>query len=72
MTKVNEVNEVNEVAEYLVNCPGLKLSIKSLSKRLNMKRRYVTYLAYNSSSVRKINPMEVGSLRTSITVFTAI
>ena len=59
----------NPVFLYL-NKSGLKLSVKSLSKRLKLKRRVVFCLVFNDSRIRRVNPMEVGSLARKLNVFT--
>ena len=61
---------MNLVEEYLSNNPHLKLSTKSLSKRLNIKNKKVKYLCYNSNLIRKVNPLEVGCLASKLNVFT--
>jgi len=59
----------NPVEEYLSNNKNVKLSIKSLSKRLDMKKKQVYYYTTKSDHIRKIDPLEVGSLKTVINVF---
>jgi hypothetical protein len=61
---------INEVEEYLRSNPHLKLSIKNLSKRLYLKTRQTCYLAYKSKYLRRIDPLEVGSLKFKTDVFT--
>ncbi len=61
---------MNLVEEYLSNNKNLKLSTKSLSKRLNIKNKKVIYLCYNSKLLRNVKPIEVGSLAAKLNVFT--
>ena len=61
---------INEVEEYLRSNPHLKLSIKTLSKKLYLKTRQTCYLAYKSKYLRRIDPLEVGSLKFKTDVFT--
>ena len=61
---------MNLVEEYLTNNPTLKLSIKSISKRTGLRTKQVTYLCYHSKLLRQVEPLEVGSLKTKINVFT--
>jgi len=61
---------INPVEEYLISNPHLKLSIKTLSKRLFLKTRQTCYLAYKSKYLRKIDPLEVGSRKFKTDVFT--
>ena len=61
---------MNVVEEYFSNNKNLKLSTKSLSKRLNIKHKKVKFFCYNSKLLRKVNPLEVGSLAYKLNVFT--
>lgn len=63
---------MNIVEEYLINNKNLKLSVKSLSKRTGLKTKQVIYLCYNSKLIRKVDPMEVGSLKFKMNTFTII
>ena len=63
---------MNLVEEYLFNNPDVSLSTKSLSKRLNIKIKKVHYLCHNSKLLRKVKPLEVGSLKNKLNVFTLI
>lgn len=60
----------NPVVEYLHNNPGDKLSIKTLYNKLNLKRKTIYYYAVNSKNIRQINPIEVGSNKYKLNVFT--
>ena len=69
-TKVRDI-----FSNYLLENKHLMLSVKSIAKRLELKTKVVTYLAYKSCKennlIRKINPLEVGSLKTTMNTFTA-
>ena len=58
----------NIVEDYLSENHHLKLSLKSIYKRLEIKKRYAMYLIKNSDKIRKVDPLEVGSK--DILVFT--
>jgi hypothetical protein len=61
---------MNKVEEYLKNNPNLKLSVKSLAKRTSLRTKQVTYMCHHSKLLRKIDPLEVGSLKTKMNTFT--
>ena len=67
--------ENNPVEEYLLENKHLMLSVKSIAKRLGIRTKVVTYLAHKSCKennlIRKVNPLEVGSLKTTMNTFTA-
>lgn len=63
---------MNTVEEYLSNNKNLKLSVKSIAKRTGLRTRQVTFMCHHSNLIRKIYPLEVGSLKTNMNVFTAI
>lgn len=63
---------MNTVEEYLSNNKNLKLSVKSIAKRTGLRTRQVTFMCHHSNLIRKIDPLEVGSLKTKMNVFTAI
>jgi hypothetical protein len=44
------------------------LSLKKISKSLNLKRRHVYKYCLKSENVRKVKPLEVGSLRNKINI----
>ncbi len=60
----------NIVEEYLSENHHLKLSLKSIYKRLEIKKGYAMYLIKNSDKIRQVNPLEVGSRKKDILVFT--
>lgn len=62
----------SEVEKFLVENPHLKLSVKSIAKKTGFRVRQVTYKCYNSQLIRKVDPIEVGSLKTKMNTFTAI
>ena len=66
------INIMNKVEEYLTNNSSQKLSVKSISKRTGLRTKQVTYLCYHSKLLRQVCPLEVGSLKTKIKVFTSI
>lgn len=61
---------INIVEEYFSKNPTIKLSIKKLKKKLNISTSKTYYLAMNSKLVRIVQPLEVGSNKKKIYVFT--
>ena len=45
------------------------LSVKTLSKRLNMRKKDVYFYIFNCSKFQRVSPLEVGSLATTTSVF---
>lgn len=62
----------NLVEEYLLENKGQMLSVRSLSKRLDIRKKDVFYLANHSNKLRKVNSKEVGSGSNRLNIFTAI
>ena len=62
----------NLVEEYLLENKALMLSVRSLSKRLQIRKKDVFYLVHHSNKVRKVLSGEVGSGSNRLHVFTAI
>lgn len=50
------------------NC-NKKLSVKTLSKRLNMRKKDVYFYIFNCDKLVRVKPMQVGSLATNTRVF---
>jgi hypothetical protein len=63
---------MNIVEEYLFNNKNLKLSVRNIAKRTGLRTKQVTYICNNSKILRKVNPIEVGSLKYIMNTFTAI
>ena len=59
----------NPIEEYYNENAGKNLSLKKVSKKLNIKFRKAVFLAYNSKKLKKVDPMEVGSLKREMLVF---
>jgi hypothetical protein len=60
----------NPVFNYLNANKGKKLSTKTLSKHLGIKRRAVMYYCLRGNVIRRVNGIEVGNLGTKLSVFT--
>jgi len=60
----------NPLEDYLKNDMGKKLSVKTLHKRLNIPVKTVFFLIKNSDYIRKVSPLEVGSYKKVINVYT--
>lgn len=59
----------NEVEEFLKCSPNTIYSIKTLSKRLNMRKKHVYYLYKISDHIEKAKPFEVGSNKYDFNIF---
>lgn len=68
----NNIETFETVEKCLESVPGVALSVKSIAKRTGLRTKQVTYICYQSKKLRRINPMEVGSLKNKINTFTAI
>jgi len=60
----------NPVEDYLSKNTHKKLSVKSLSIRIELKRRVIVYLIHHSVNIRQVNPLEIGSCKTVSGVYT--
>ena len=68
----NYYNNIETVEKCLESVPGVALSVKSIAKRTGLRTKQVTYICHRSKKLRKVDPMEVGSLKTKMNTFTAI
>ncbi len=59
----------NPVEEYFNENSNIKLSVTSLSKKLGLKKRQIVYLVHHSEHVRRVDPMEVGSGKSRLSVY---
>lgn len=60
----------NPIYDYLENGAGVKLSVKTLSKRLDMKKKKVLHYCYQDLRIRKVKGFEVGTGKREINIFT--
>lgn len=60
----------NIIEKYFEENPKLKLSIKSIRKRLNLKKRQAIFFLKNSEHIRQVLTLEVGSRKYHLMVFT--
>tara|TARA_B110000037_G_C17051077_1_gene477777 strand:+ start:432 stop:629 length:198 start_codon:yes stop_codon:yes gene_type:complete len=60
----------NPVEEYLKINVNKKVSLRYLSKKLNLKKKNIDYLIHQSKKINKINPIEVGSGKNELNVYT--
>ena len=65
---INELED-NPVRSFYEENPSVKLSLKTLSKRLGIKKKSVYFYIMNTNKVIKINPDEVGSNKYNLNVF---
>tara|TARA_Y100000766_G_scaffold283763_2_gene300264 strand:+ start:998 stop:1195 length:198 start_codon:yes stop_codon:yes gene_type:complete len=61
---------MNPIYDYLENGAGVKLSVKTLSRRLDMKKGKVLYYCHQDSRIRKVKGLEVGTGKVGINIFT--
>ena len=67
IVKIKEL-DVNPVRDFLKTNPNL-LSLRNISKKLNMKRRKVLYYCNNSNFIRPINYGEIGCYSHNVQIF---
>ena len=60
----------NEVENYLKNNPNLKISLKKLKNILKLKKSYTYFLATNSKKIKRVEPLDVGTMKKNLFVFT--
>jgi len=60
--------ELNDVETYLKNNGGFA-SIKTLKKELNMNKKQVKRLIFNSTNLKTIDPLLVGSGKCFLPIF---
>lgn len=65
---LSETNN-NEVEDFLKKSPNTVYSIKTLSRRLNIRKRHVFYLYKISDNIIKAQPFEVGSNKHNFNIF---
>ena len=68
----NYYNNIESVEKCLENAQGIALSVKSIAKRTGLKTKQVTYICHHSKKLRRVDPMEVGSLKTKMNTFITI
>ena len=68
----NNIETIKTVEECLNEVPGVSLSVKSIAKRTGLRTKQVTYICHQSKRLRKVDPLEVGSLKNKMNTFTAI
>jgi hypothetical protein len=61
---------MNSVFSLLIGNPGIKLSVKSMSKRLGIKKKEVFYLCFKDPRIRRVSGKEVGTNKMNLSVFT--
>ena len=61
---------MNPVYVCLQNGHGVKLSAKTMSKRLNMKHKCILHYCFKDPRIRRVNGREVGTGKCKINVFT--
>ena len=68
----NYYSNIESVEKCLTSAPGLALSVKSIAKRTGLKTKQVIYICHHSKKLCKVNPIKVGSLKTTMNTFIAI
>ena len=61
---------MNPVFVLLNDNRGKKLSVKTLSRQLTMRKKDVFYYCFKDSRIRRVNGLEVGSGKNRLSVFT--
>ena len=61
-----------KVEEYMKHNPDVALSVKSIAKKLGLRTRQVTFVCYRSELLRKVDPLKVGSNKTTMNTFKLI
>lgn len=61
---------MNPVFVYLNNNVGKKLSVKTMSKMLNMRKKDIFYYCFKDSRIRRVSGLEVGTGKSNLSVFT--
>lgn len=69
LTTIRELKS-NIVEDFLRDNKNVKYSVRTLSRKLNVNTKYVYMMLVNSSNVRKCDPIEVGSGKQRVNVFT--
>ena len=60
----------NPVEEYLKLNVNKMLSLRTISKNLKLKKKKTDYLINQSKNIKKVEPIEVGSGKTELNVYT--
>lgn len=61
---------MNPVFAHLNSVKGVKLSVKTLSRILDIKKKEVFYLCFKDPRIRRVNGQEVGTNKCNLSVFT--
>ena len=69
LTTMRELKS-NVVEDFLRDNKNTMYSVRTLSRKLNVNTKYVYMMLVNSSNVRKCDPIEVGSGKQQVNVFT--
>tara|TARA_Y100000768_G_C23711988_1_gene556197 strand:+ start:103 stop:333 length:231 start_codon:yes stop_codon:yes gene_type:complete len=62
-------NIENHVEDYMMENKGINLSVKSISKRMNIKKKEVLFFINRSNIIEKVDPLEVGSKKKTLNVY---
>lgn len=65
-------NNIETVEKCLESLPGVALSVKSIAKRTGLRTKQVTFICYHSKKLRKVDPIEVGCLKSKMNTFIII
>jgi len=61
---------MNPVFVLLNNNQGKKLSVKTLSRQLLLRKKDIFYYCFKDSRIRRVNGSEVGTGKHNLSVFT--
>ena len=62
----------NEVENYLKENSGTNLSLRRITRDLSMKRRKAIWLIHQSTAIKNVDPLTIGSLKTFMHVYTYV
>lgn len=60
---------MNPVEQFLFNNKSVTYSCKTMSKRLNMRKKDIIYYAFTSHNLEKVKPIHLGSGKYSLLTF---
>lgn len=61
--------KANPVEDYLRENKGKKISVKKMKYELGLKTTTLVFFANNSKNIRNVYPLEVGSNRAKMNVY---
>jgi hypothetical protein len=62
--------EKNIVEEFMMENKNKNLSVKTISKRMNIRKKEVLYYIHKSSIIKNVDPLDVGCNAKRLNVYT--